>query len=127
MLFRNQAMNMHVTQERNRHEGFGFTLHETTTAANPSRPLPETGETENHGYEADTREFPNANTPKLTASERTWCATLAAERNLPQLLIEEALVLLYHDRLLVENVLNTAAQMGCEPMSIVESILERRG
>lgn len=128
MLLCNQAVNMHSTQERNQQEGFGFTLHETATALNRARALPAESGTGNADYEADGPSLQTVNAQKpLTASQQAWCASLAASRNLPQTVIEEALVLLYHDRLLVENVLNTAKQMGCEPMSIVESILERRG
>jgi len=124
-IFSNQAKTMHATHEKK--APFGFTLSEVAAAS--SRPQRH----RNPGVENDrtTSADREIDAPKarlnMTPSHRAWCARNAAFRNMPQPPIEQALSLLNHDRLLVENVLNTAQQMGFEPMTIVETILEKRG
>ena len=63
----------------------------------------------------------------MTDSDLAWCAELAEKRRLPRALVEDSLSLLTGDRLLLENVLATAAMAEVSPLAVIESILERRG
>ena len=63
----------------------------------------------------------------MTDSDLAWCAELAEKTRLPRVWMEESLALLMGDRLLLENVLTTAARAEVSPLAVIESILERRG
>jgi|GEM_PF-7030990 hypothetical protein len=85
---------------------------------------------EGHSSAAEVDEPPDFETGGHSSrSSRTaeFSSDPADGRPVPHPSFEEALALLNQDRLLTENVFNTARQMGINPMSIIETILERRG
>jgi hypothetical protein len=116
---------MYETHDRDKSAGFSFTLSEVAASPSDARPGPQDFEPFANRAEQGSGEAKSS--WRLNPSQRAWCAWHAARRNIPQPAVEEALVMLNHDRPLLENVLNTAEQTGFSPASIIESILERRG
>jgi hypothetical protein len=63
----------------------------------------------------------------ITNDDLAWCAQFAEDTGHPRSMVEEYLEQLEGDRLLLRNVIHTAALAGVSPMAVIEAILDRRG